>query len=348
MIDKLHVGGAENQVVLNLKHMDSLQFELYFTCFDKNSAMLNQIPVHARQFIFTRKGKFDLQIIKKLRSTIQKSNIKIVHSHSFIDFLHSWFISLFCPVKVVQTIHGFWGKYHLNILKLLLKVKKIQLIAISKELKKYLVQNGLPENLISLVPNGIEFANWPLPAQMPDKKFSFGMVSRFGASKDHLTVCKAVSILNKKIKSFEVHFWGQNENIHGAAIKKYILENQLSNVLLHGETQNPAEKLGSLDVYIASSFKETFGLSMVEAMAQKLPVIASNIPVFAEISENQKTSLLFETGNENDLAEKMELLINNRELRIELGEKAFEAAKKYSIETTIQKLQDIYFDLLKK
>lgn len=348
IIDKLHIGGAENQVVLNLKHFDNHKFDLHFSSFDKNSGMLHQIPDYVQQHIFTRRHKLDLHILKNLKHIIQKNKVEIVHSHSFIDLIHSWFISLFCKVKVVHSIHGFWGRYHLNILKLLFQLKKVHLVAVSSELQKYLVQNGIPPSSITVVPNGIEFENYVPTSQKPGKKFSFGMVSRFGASKDHLTVCKAAAILNQKKYDFEIHFWGQNENEYGSDIKKYLSENHLSNVFLHGETQNPSEKLASLDAYIASSLKETFGLSMVEAMAQKLPVIASNTPVFSAISENQKNSLLFKTGDENELAEKMEMLLLKPELCIELGAKAHETAKKYSIETTVINLQNLYFDLLNK
>ena len=92
-----------------------------------------------------------------------------------------------------------------------------------------------------------------------------------------------------------------------------------------------------------STEAESFGLVAVEAMMAKKPVIGSNHGGLTEIIVNNKTGLLFEPNNENELAQSIQYLINNPKIRIEMGEKGQQRAMEaFSIESYIKNFQELF------
>lgn len=88
---------------------------------------------------------------------------------------------------------------------------------------------------------------------------------------------------------------------------------------------------------------ENFPLSIIEAFACGKPVIASRLGAMAAIVEHGKTGLLFETGNAEDLASKMQWMIENSDECAQMGRNAraeFEA--KYTADKNYEILMDIY------
>lgn len=88
---------------------------------------------------------------------------------------------------------------------------------------------------------------------------------------------------------------------------------------------------------------EGFPNVIAKAMAHKKPVVASRIGAIPEIVQDQKTGLLFEPGNPDDLVDKLELLVENSSLCRSLGEAGLcKAEKEYSAERYYEILMGIY------
>jgi len=73
------------------------------------------------------------------------------------------------------------------------------------------------------------------------------------------------------------------------------------------------------DIFVSPSLSEALGMSIMEAMASGLPVIASNLSGPRELVEDGKTGFLVEPGNFKALKEKLILLLENSDLRKEMG-----------------------------
>ena len=97
------------------------------------------------------------------------------------------------------------------------------------------------------------------------------------------------------------------------------------------------------DIFILPSTNsgEAFGLVLLEAMASGLPVIASKLPGVRTVFEDEQEGLLIRPGDEEDLKEKIELLITNEDLRKKMGSSARQLAeKKYSWKKIAENLAD--------
>jgi glycosyltransferase involved in cell wall biosynthesis len=95
-----------------------------------------------------------------------------------------------------------------------------------------------------------------------------------------------------------------------------------------------------------STEAESFGLVAVEAMMAKKPVIGSNHGGLTEIIINNKTGLLFEPNNENELSEAIQYLIDHPKERLEIGENGKNSViEKFSITSYIQNFENLFLTL---
>lgn len=103
----------------------------------------------------------------------------------------------------------------------------------------------------------------------------------------------------------------------------------------------------SVDVFVFPTTYDAFGLVCLEAMANGIPVVGSNFYAVPEIVNNGETGLLFETGNSEDLAEKLSKLAMDEDFRLKLGEASYGRAKStFSNEIINGRLQKVYREAL--
>jgi len=86
-----------------------------------------------------------------------------------------------------------------------------------------------------------------------------------------------------------------------------------------------------------SLYGEGIPKSMLEAVSFRCPVITSDVRGFVDFSENQKNSILFETGNINSLASAIIFLATDYERRIKISKSALDLLNKYYSSSIIQK-----------
>lgn len=141
---------------------------------------------------------------------------------------------------------------------------------------------------------------------MPDETV-FLWVGRLDANKDPLTVLKAMCLLKEAGKQFKLYMiYGTNELEE--EVRNYIQNEGLAeNVVLIGKTEHDTLQswYSAADYFVAASYYEGSGIALCEAMACGCIPIVSNIPSFATMTSQGRYGLLFETGNESDLFEKL-------------------------------------------
>ncbi len=98
----------------------------------------------------------------------------------------------------------------------------------------------------------------------------------------------------------------------------------------------------SFDLVVVPSLRESFGLSLLEAMSSEVPVLASRISGFLEVANDQLITY-FEPGNEDDLVQKMEQFLKNPELAMSRTMAARNHVKLlYGVEKCMENQMKIY------
>ena len=146
------------------------------------------------------------------------------------------------------------------------------------------------------------------------KKFLIGFAGRFTEEKGFDVLLKAATQLSKKRKDFVLIFAGETNIAYEKTFlrnKALVdgLENKLIFLGLLDDSQLKAF-YQLLDLFILPSRSECFALVQAEAMAQKTPVLVSNIAGARDPVRQSNFGLLFESENSHDLAKKIEEYLN--------------------------------------
>ncbi|MBI2723060.1 MAG: N-acetyl-alpha-D-glucosaminyl L-malate synthase BshA [Bacteroidetes bacterium] len=124
--------------------------------------------------------------------------------------------------------------------------------------------------------------------------------------------------------------------------------NTCNDIINLGKITDPKEILSIGDLFLLPSETESFGLSALEAMAMKLPVISTNGGGLPEVNVQGKTGFLSEVGNVDEMAANAIKLLKDDNLMAAFKNNAFERAKKFDINIILPQYEIIYDRLVAK
>jgi len=217
------------------------------------------------------------------------------------------------------------------------------LIAPSEFLKSKYVEFGWDKSKVEFVRNFLP--NFPQNNHYIEKDYIlyFGGLSPW---KGILTLIEAMKELNK----IELFIVGAGTEKDG--IEKNIKENNITNVHLLGyKSGDELIKIvnESKFIIVPSEWYENCPYSIMEAMAIGKPVIGANIGGIPELIEDGKTGLLYQSGNVEELKNKIEWLYKRPEKINKFGEKAqLKAEKEFSSELYYKRIINIYRNAMKE
>src|SRR5690606_33705799 len=119
------------------------------------------------------------------------------------------------------------------------------------------------------------------------------------------------------------------------------------NLIMAGLQADTAPFYQVMDIYCIASHMEGFGLVAAEAMFHQLPVVATAVGGLKDTVIDAKTGFLVPSHRPDKTAEKLQILIDDPELRRSLGAKGFASAQQeYSAEVYVEKVNQLYQELL--
>lgn len=102
------------------------------------------------------------------------------------------------------------------------------------------------------------------------------------------------------------------------------------------------------DIFVLPSFSEAFPLTLLEAGAAGLPIIATDVGGVSDILHDGINGVITKTGDPEDLADKIVSLLDDDELREKLGKKGQMLAEQYSWEKVAEETEKVYLDLIRR
>jgi glycosyltransferase involved in cell wall biosynthesis len=121
-----------------------------------------------------------------------------------------------------------------------------------------------------------------------------------------------------------------------------------ANVAFLNPVKNIEEKYKEASLLVMASRNEALPMVLIEAMACGLPCIAYDCPVGPKaIIQNDQNGFLIEDGNKEAFAEKLNLLIEDESLRIQMGENAKKSVHKYDLETVMNQWKKVLESIVK-
>ena len=248
------------------------------------------------------------------------------------DIFNYW-LSGYCPDGVLK-IGWEHNHFHENLkyaTKVINSAKNLDfLVLVSSELQKFYASHLQNTGCMCIyIPNSID----ELPrkaAQLKEKRLV--SVGRLSPEKGYLDLLKIFNKLVKNHPDWTLDIIG--DGAEKDKLKKYIEKNELSNkVTLHGfQGKEYIDKvLDNSSIYLMTSYTESFGIVLIEAMSHGVPCIAFDSAEGAkEIINSGENGYLIKNRSFDAMIMKIEDLIKDRDERLRIGKQARESVKKYT------------------
>jgi len=206
---------------------------------------------------------------------------------------------------------------------------------------------------IQVIPYPIHVAkNQALGDSASRHTFKILSVGRLERAKGTDILMQAVgSQVLKAVPQTQVILAGAEAGLKRQDLLQYIPHQHQSQIQFLGFVENHAlhEYYASADIYVTASLYETFGYTILEAMAAGKPVVATRTGPIPELVEHGVTGLLVPPSDPNALAEAMIELLRNPSLRAEMGSRGREkAASLFSVERVLGQTLAYYQTILSK
>lgn len=355
----LHLGyGGVEKSIVSLANILSKKYKVEIACtyklYDKPVFDLDErvtikylvdgyVP-NKREFLHALRHH---RFIKTFKEGLKSIKILYLRRKTMIDYIKSTNANTIISTKdVFDRWLGDFGKpktkkigwehnhhhnnkqYALNIIKSCRKLD--YLVLVSKDLNRFYKREMRNYKCKCIcIPNVIE--NMPKRLAPLDNKRLIS-VGRLSKEKGYLDLLKVYKFIVKKYPDWTLDIIG--DGFEKEKLEKYIKENSLEeNVILHGfRKRDYIDKLlNKSSIYIMTSYTESFGIVLIEAMSHGIPCIAfSSAEGAKEIINSGKNGYLIKNRNYNAMIKKIIDLIEDRDMRKEIGKAARNSVRQYT------------------
>lgn len=224
-----------------------------------------------------------------------------------------------------------------------------KIVFLSEEYKNEIEQKkfwGYKAKKIAVIPNGLNLNVYKPAFKTHASPVVLGMQSRIVAIKDHITLLYAIDLLKKKYGTgkFTLQIAGDGANKENLLqlTQHLSLQKEVSFLGMLKENEL-APFLQSCDIYIHASLGETMSTAIMQAMACKLPVIASDVQGINNMIQNNVTGILVPPQQPELLANAIDLLLNDNNLSLQLATNAYQTALgRFSSNTMFESYKRIF------
>jgi glycosyltransferase involved in cell wall biosynthesis len=223
-------------------------------------------------------------------------------------------------------------------------------VAVSADLKEHLVAEGFSSAEVSVIHNGIDVG--PLPDRdaracarrtlaVPDQTFVIGTVARLDPVKDVVTLIHATAALARHLSVALIVIGDGDER---ARLEELAAQcDARPHVRFLGHRDDARALLAGCDVYVNSSISEGISLTILEAMAAGLPIIATRVGGTPEIID-ETCGRLVPARDREALTAALGELAADRSLRETLARTARQRVeKRFTIERMVREYRDAYY-----
>jgi glycosyltransferase involved in cell wall biosynthesis len=291
----------------------------------------------------------DWRALGEIRAVLRELKPDLVATHSNKAGLLGRFAAHSLRIPAVHTSHGFLfsgeklnisGHFYRLIEKAAARFSSAVIAVSGSEFNKAVNLKVIPREKLVVVHNGIPDSAEQALAKPELEPARLVMVARFAEPKDHETLLQALGQLKDLPWSMQ---------LVGDGVKKAVAEELAVNlgiaerVEFAGVREDVGALLAGSSLFILSSRREGFPISILEAMRAGLPVVASDCGGISEAVAEGETGLLFSPGNFEALKVCLEKLITNPQLRRKMGRAGRERyLQAFTLEQMVDKTAAVY------
>lgn len=218
-----------------------------------------------------------------------------------------------------------------------------------KQLSKFKIQNSkielIPCPIDEIFFSKINDTNFKKKWNLKSKVILF--VGRLDDNKGLEVLIKSFKIVKQKCDSISLLIVGKDVNML-VKLKKLVLDIQLDDIIFTGllSQEDLLKAYACADVFVLPSSYEAFGLTIIEAIAQGVPVIATNVGSIPYVLKNGKCGKIIEYGNVGELATAIIELLDDEQKRLNYIGQGYRRIRDFSLSDVSEKLENVYKEML--
>jgi glycosyltransferase involved in cell wall biosynthesis len=296
------------------------------------------------------------RILLKSRKILKQSPVHILHSHRYKEnFLACLVSKTIRGMRLVSTQHGMpedcgvrapvFNRMQMKLNHRALSHSFHSVVAVSGEMKASLVRDcGFEENQLTVIHNGVALTQAGVPGKKSDMVV-IGSAGRFFPVKGYPLMVEIAREISRKSAIARFVLAGEGPGLQH--LQQLIQQYELEKIFrLPGFVHDMDTFYRGSDIYLNTSFHEGIPMSILEAMAHGVPVIAPKVGGLREIITDGVDGFLVDGRNPRDFAERCLMLVADSKRRISMGEQAREKVENsFSVQYMAKNYYCLYKDL---
>ena len=342
----LEMGGMEKLLVEFARHADRERFQLHFICLEGRGKLADEIealgwPIDAME----KPPGLRPGLILKLARRFRRLGLDVVHTHNEPACLYGVPAARLARVPLVlNTRHGQGSSPGARRARAFQWAARLagRVVCVSKDAAALSVRSGLSENRVTTVWNGIDTEKFPFRGPCPGGPAV--VVARLAAVKNVDTLIRAIPLVVRSVPQFTLRIVGDGpcRGAHEALTAALGLQ---AHVTFTGEANNVPQQLGQASLFVLPSLSEGVSLSLLEAMATGLPVVATRVGGNVEVVIDGETGFLVPVEEPAKLAQAIIRLAVAPELSRRMGVAGRRRVQTaFDVRAMVRAYEDLYQD----
>jgi len=352
----LNPGGTERLVVELVKRLRP-ELPMAVCCLDEEGAWGEGLRRENIEVVALRRREgFRPRLGRAIARAAAQHGARVVHCHHYSPFVYASIARLWAPhLKIVFTEHGRLSDAgpspKRRTANRVLAHAPRTVVTVSSELKQHLVAEGFPTDKINVIYNGIDVG--PLPDAsartrvreqlgLDERTIVIGTVARLDPVKDLQTLVRALGApgARRPMTLLVIGDGPERSTIEAAACHAGVA----SSVRFLGHRDDARDLLAGCDLYANSSISEGISLTILEAMAAGLPVVATHVGGTPEIVD-AFCGRLVPARDPETLAATLSELAGSPTLRSDLGRASRRRVEeRFTLDRMIAEYRDAYYE----
>jgi glycosyltransferase involved in cell wall biosynthesis len=313
VINGQHYSGAERVQDLLALNLSRFGFEVGFACLKPGRFADLRQAQQATVIEMPMSFRFDLRPAFRLARKIRRENYALVHTHTPRAVLVGRVASALAGVPLVHHVHSPTASDSTRVRqdRWNARIERASLggasavIAVSRSLAGYAAAQGITENRITVVPNGVPVRGPLVERTPPTDSWTLGTVALFRPRKGLEVLLEALASLRSQ--GLDVHLRAAGEFETAEYERKIHLQVQRlaigDLVRWTGFTQDVPAELAKMDLFVLPSlFGEGLPMVILEAMAAGVPIVATRVEGVPEAIRDGIEGLVANPNDPADLA----------------------------------------------
>ena len=362
VVHVMQVAGAEVLVSETIRRLGG-RIEPVIFCLDSVGLLGEQLQATGVDLVnFQRKPGLDLSVAGRMAEEIRRRRVEVVHAHQYTPFFYAALAKLrsaHAP-RVIFTEHG---RHYPDIVsgrrrllnRLIFDRLADRINAVCAFSADALSRNdGFRRDRIAVIENGIDLPRYAPPPDRDALKRRLGLdparryvtiVARFHPVKDHRMLLEAFQQVVPGRPDVDLLLVGDGP-LRGDLTTQAATLGIGERVRFLGVRGDVPELLAASDIFALTSVSEAASLTLLEAMASRLPVVVTDVGGNPELVRGGVDGLLVPRGDAPATAAAIRTLLDDPPRARQMGESgARRVAEVFRLERTIGRYYDLYAEL---